>query len=213
MVFVTAAEAQTLLDAREAKGAWRVGSLEAEGKVWAHDPTALGGPSVGEVCLFNANPYRPHNGNRALAAAAPNLAATVVAQAADNAALRTELAAITAHGTMTRDEIERLTDEAKRAFDEAFVAKADNATLRAELDDLRGRLSRTAARLADLERAGAALDFDATLAALRRVPVRQWCGRCGEERTRWCAGCGYCETTCCVCPGGIDANGSEVPCG
>ncbi len=85
----TAAEAQALLDAREAKGAWRVGGVASEGKVWAHDPTALGGPSVEEVCLFfNANLYRPHDGNRALAAAAPDLARTVIAQAAEIATLR-----------------------------------------------------------------------------------------------------------------------------
>ena len=88
---VTAAEALALLDAREAKGAWRAGTVEAEGKVWARDPDALGGPSVGEVCVFNANTYRPHNGNRALAAAAPDLAATVVAQAAEIARLRAAL--------------------------------------------------------------------------------------------------------------------------
>lgn len=85
---ITAAEAASLLEGRNAKGAWRVGGVEAEGKVWAHDPTALGGPSVGEVCIFNANTYRPHNGNRALAAAAPDLAATVIAQAAENDAMR-----------------------------------------------------------------------------------------------------------------------------
>jgi len=85
---ITAAEAASLLEGRNAKGAWRVGGVEAEGKVWAHDPTALGGPSVGEVCIFNANTYRPHNGNRALAAAAPDLAATVIAQAAEIERLR-----------------------------------------------------------------------------------------------------------------------------
>ena len=88
---ITAAEAAALLNAREAKGAWRAGTVEGEGKVWAHDPTALGGPSVGEVCIFNANTYRPHNGNRALAAAAPDLAHTVVAQAAEIERLRASL--------------------------------------------------------------------------------------------------------------------------
>jgi hypothetical protein len=78
---------------------------------------------------------------------------------------------------------------------------ADNAALRAELDDLRGRLSRTASRLADLERTSAALAYDATLAALRRGPVASVCTRCHEERARWCAGCGFCEATCCACPG------------
>ena len=77
----------------------------------------------------------------------------------------------------------------------------DNATLRAELDDLRGRLSRTANRLADLERTSAALTHDAALAALRRGPVVSRCGACHEERARWCAGCGFCEATCCACPG------------
>jgi hypothetical protein len=77
--------------------------------------------------------------------------------------------------------------------------EADNATLRAELDDLRGRLSRTASRLADLERTGAALTYDAALAALRRGPVVSVCARCNEERARWCAGCGLCEATCCAC--------------
>ena len=85
---ITADEAKALLDAREAKGAWRAGTVEGEGKVWARDPDALGGPSVGEVCIFNANTYRPHNSNRALAAAAPDLAATVIAQAAEIASLR-----------------------------------------------------------------------------------------------------------------------------
>lgn len=85
---ITADEARALLDASEAKGAWRAGTVEAEGKVWAHDTDALGGQSVGEVCVFNANIYRPHNGNRALAAAAPDLAATVVAHAAEIDRLR-----------------------------------------------------------------------------------------------------------------------------
>ena len=84
---------------------------------------------------------------------------------------------------------------------ELDTALADNATLRAELDDLRGRLSRTANRLADLERTSAALTHDAALAALRRAPVVSRCGACHEERARWCAGCGFCEATCCACPG------------
>ena len=77
----------------------------------------------------------------------------------------------------------------------------DNTALRTELDDLRGRLSRTASRLADLERTSAALAYDATLAALRRAPVVSRCGACHEERSRWCASCGLCEATCCACPG------------
>jgi len=85
---ITADEAREMLDARESKGAWRVGTVEAEGKVWARDPEALGGDALGEVCVFNANIYRPHNGNRALAAAAPDLAATVVAHAAEIDRLR-----------------------------------------------------------------------------------------------------------------------------
>ena len=76
---MTADEAQRLLDGREAKGRWRSGSVEREGKVWAHDPDALGGHGVGEVCIFNANMHAPHNGNRALCAAA---AAFVFADAA-----------------------------------------------------------------------------------------------------------------------------------
>lgn len=88
---ITADEAKSMLDARESKGAWRVGTVEAEGKVWARDPEALGGDALGEVCVFNANTYRPHNGNRALAAAAPDLAHTVVAQAAEIDALKAQV--------------------------------------------------------------------------------------------------------------------------
>ena len=110
---ITADEARTLLDAREAKGAWRAGTVEGEGKVWAHDPDALGGPSVGEVCIFNANTYRPHNGNRALAAAAPDLAATVISQAAEIARLRSaltpEFVDVRLNETL-RAEVEHLTD-------------------------------------------------------------------------------------------------------
>jgi len=90
--------------------------------------------------------------------------------------------------TRTRLEIERDT------------ARADNTALRAELDDLRGRLSRTANRIADLERASAALMHDAVLSAIRRGPVVSVCATCHEERTRWCEGCGFCEATCCACP-------------
>lgn len=74
----TPEEAKKLLAGRDDFGAWRCGAVEEQGKVWASDPSALGGPSVGEVCIFNANTGRPHTGNRRLAAAAPGLAATVV---------------------------------------------------------------------------------------------------------------------------------------
>ena len=106
---MSAAKAQALLDAREAKGAWRVGGVAAGGRVWAHDPPALGGPSVEEVCLFfNANLYRPHDGNRALAAAAPDLARTVIAQAAEIATLRAAYA----------QDLDGLRAELRRADDE-----------------------------------------------------------------------------------------------
>lgn len=62
------------LDAIEARanaaypGPWRAGTVEAEGKVWAHDPEALGGPSVGERCVFIANTHFKHTANRAFVA-------------------------------------------------------------------------------------------------------------------------------------------------
>lgn len=58
------------LDAIEARATaafpppWRAGVMESEGKVWAHDPEALGGPSVGERCVFTANKHFPHTANR-----------------------------------------------------------------------------------------------------------------------------------------------------
>ncbi|MDO9016579.1 MAG: hypothetical protein Q8S73_38505 [Deltaproteobacteria bacterium] len=52
------------------RGPWRAGTVEHEGKVWAPDPDALGGPSVGERCVFNANTHYPHTANRVFVAAA-----------------------------------------------------------------------------------------------------------------------------------------------
>lgn len=52
------------------RGPWRAGTVESEAKVWAHDPEALGGPSVGERCVFVANEHFPHTANRVFAAAA-----------------------------------------------------------------------------------------------------------------------------------------------
>ena len=96
---MSADEAQRLLDGREAKGRWRTGTVEHEGKVWAHDPDALGGASVGEVCIFLANKHYPHNGNRALCAAAPRLAASVIA-------LHAQLAQVTAERDALRAIVE-----------------------------------------------------------------------------------------------------------
>jgi hypothetical protein len=101
-----------------------------------------------------------------------------------------------AHHSSQPDDVAALA-RASGAERDALIG--DNAALRIELDDLRGRLSRTASRLADLERTSAALAYDATLAALRRAPVVSRCGACHEERARWCAGCGLCEATCCAC--------------
>ena len=139
----TAAEAQALLDAREAKGAWRVGGVASEGKVWAHDPTALGGPSVGEVCLFNANLYRPHNGNRALAAAAPGLAAAVIAQSAEIERLRA-LLAVTQSSLEAASSGRRVTacDDIERLQRERDAALAVVAGLREEISDTADTLHR-----------------------------------------------------------------------
>lgn len=86
------------LDAIEAradaatKGPWRAGTLEHEGKVWAEDAEALGGPSVGERCLFNANLHYPHTANRVFIAAAradvPALIAEVRRLTAENERIR-----------------------------------------------------------------------------------------------------------------------------
>ena len=100
---MTADEAQRLLDGREAKGRWRTGTVEHEGKVWAHDPDALGGASVGEVCIFLANKHYPHNGNRALCAAAPRLAASVIALHAQLAQVTAERDALRANSGRWRD--------------------------------------------------------------------------------------------------------------
>lgn len=60
------------LRASGAPGLWRAGNAEAEGKVWVHDPNALGGPVLGERCVFIANMHFPHTANRRLVAAAVN---------------------------------------------------------------------------------------------------------------------------------------------
>lgn len=49
-------------------GPWRAGTVEKEGKVWGRDPDALGGPSVGEHCLFSANTFYSHTDNRVFVA-------------------------------------------------------------------------------------------------------------------------------------------------
>mgnify|MGYP001268694411 CR=1 FL=1 len=108
---ISAAEARSLRDGREAKGRWRAGTVEAEGKVWAHDPDALGGPSVGEVCIFSANLHLPHTGNRRLAAAAPELCDEVIALHEEVAELRAAVRAL----SNAEDAYDRARDSYERA--------------------------------------------------------------------------------------------------
>lgn len=74
------------LDAIEARaaaatwGPWRAGHVEAEGKVWARDAHALGGPHLGEVCIFNANLHRPHTPDREFVAHARTDVPALVAE-------------------------------------------------------------------------------------------------------------------------------------
>jgi hypothetical protein len=69
-------------------GPWRVGSVEAEGKVWCPYPGSLAGPA-GERCLLNMNTHFPHTADRELIVAAVNALPALVA---DNRALRKLLA-------------------------------------------------------------------------------------------------------------------------
>ncbi len=89
------------LDAIEARasaadpGPWRAGSVDREGKVWAHDPNALGGPSVGERCVFVANTHFPHTANREfIAYAREDVPALLAALRASRAEVADLLAAL-----------------------------------------------------------------------------------------------------------------------
>lgn len=117
-------------------GPWRAGTVEAEGKVWARDPTALGGPSLGERCVFDANPHYPHNANRAFIAHArtdvPDLVAEVRRLTAALATARREGAremrsAIVCALTPHEPDIGRLAPELERIFALPLPGDAPNA--------------------------------------------------------------------------------------
>lgn len=120
---ISADEAKALRDGREATGRWRAGTVEAEGKVWASNPDALGGPSVGEVCIFNANLHRPHTGNRRLAAAAPELCDEVIALHEEVAELRAVVRAL----SDAEDAYDRARDSHERARLDGDIAAAKAA--------------------------------------------------------------------------------------
>ncbi len=118
------------LDAIEARAnaayppPWRAGVMENEGKVWARDPDALGGPSVGERCLFIANKHYPHTANREFIAHA-----------------RTDVPALIARGRDLTAANERLRGAARAVID-GFLAMRDD--IRTDADE--------AARVANAER-------------------------------------------------------------
>ena len=159
---MTADEAQRLLDGREAKGRWRSGSVEREGKVWAHDPDALGGHGVGEVCIFNANMHAPHNGNRALCAAAPKLAASVVA-------LHAQFAQVTAERDALRARAELAEAERADALSELTRVTRERDALRVEREAFHNGL-----RTALAKDRGEPIDLDAIEARARATGVDLW---------------------------------------
>ena len=111
-------------------GPWRAGTVEAEGKVWAHDPEALGGPVVGERCVFIANKYFEHTANREFVAHARKDVPDLVAEVRR---LRGLLDAETAaHRGDLRDDAKALDDlvaQVWRATGEEHEPPADVAAL------------------------------------------------------------------------------------
>lgn len=104
------------LDAIEARaaavypGPWRAGTLEAEGKVWAHDPEALGGPSCGERCVFIANKHFEHTANREFIAHARQDVPDLVARVRE---LEAQLAATEAEARVSLDALHARCDAAE----------------------------------------------------------------------------------------------------
>lgn len=104
------------LDAIEARaaavypGPWRAGTLEAEGKVWAHDPEALGGPSCGERCVFIANKHFEHTANREFIAHARQDVPALVARVRE---LEAQLSATEAEARTALDALHARLDAAE----------------------------------------------------------------------------------------------------
>ncbi len=149
-------------------GPWRAGTVEAEGKVWARDPGALGGPVLGERCLFNANTYHANTANREFVAHARE----------DVPALCAELRRFV--GLHAAERAVRLSYEACISFETSCrgCAKA--------LDGLHGaeaRAERAEAALADLRAAAMALCVPSSSDVFDRVTADGM--RAVMERRGW----------------------------
>lgn len=139
------------LDAIEARSPaafpppWRAGVMESEGKVWAHDPEALGGPSVGERCVFTANKHFPHTANREFIAHARTDVPALVAEVRRLRAQR--IADLAEHVGASARWGDRKVELLARVVELEAAEKA----LRAEVDEADAR----AGRFAELLRATA----------------------------------------------------------
>jgi len=139
------------LDAIEARATaafpppWRAGVMESEGKVWAHDPEALGGPSVGERCVFTANKHFPHTANREFIAHARTDVPALVAEVRRLRAQR--IADLAEHVGASARWGDRKVELLARVVELEAAEKA----LRAEVDEADAR----AGRFAELLRATA----------------------------------------------------------
>jgi hypothetical protein len=117
---------------------WRAGVTENEAKVWAHDPEALGGPSVGERCVFIANKHYPHTANREFIAHARDDVPALVARVRDLTAELDEARRLLAKAT--RGELPRCVTCGDRLATRRWRDTSDDVCglcLREEIDEAR----------------------------------------------------------------------------